>query len=296
MRIAVDLMGSDTPPEKLMRGVLEACQETEATIETLLLLKEGFSFIPPSFCEVLVFSQEITMEDSPLESVRRKKDSTLVQGLKLLADKKVDAFITAGNTGALIAGARLHVPLLPGIDRPALLAFLPTLKGPLAVIDVGGNVHPKVHHLIQFSQMGAEIYRRLFGVEYPRIGLLNIGVESTKGPSHLQEVYQILKKDPRFVGNIEGKEVFSGVADVLVTDGFTGNIFLKTAEGASAFVFENLSLEAQNLRPRFSHDSYPGALVCGIEGIALKCHGSATAQAFKNAFLGACSLKKTLSE
>ncbi len=183
------------------------------------------------------------MDDDPLIAVRRKKDSSLCQGLQYLKEKKIDAFVSAGNTGALLFAAKTTLKTLKGIDRPALLALLPTKKKEVAVLDVGANLSLKPDHIVQFAQMGIA-YQKSRGIENPIVGLLNIGIEAKKGTPQLQEAYLKLdamnRDQPFFAGNIEGKDVFHGNIDVLVTDGFTGNVFLKTAEGIAAFILEQL--------------------------------------------------------
>lgn len=212
--------------------------------------------------------------------------------------KKIDALVSAGNTGALVLGAKMSLSMMPGLLRPALLALMPTQKQPLAVLDVGANVQCKAVHLVQFALMGAA-YQRACKNELPAVGLLNIGSEAIKGTSELRLAYQELQRlanmpNPffHFAGNIEGKTVFNGNVDVLITDGFTGNIFLKTAEGLASFVLDRLNKNLpQNiidlmqdqlcdLKRHLHYAEYPGALLCGVQGIVIKCHGYSSPQAF----------------
>ncbi len=178
--------------------------------------------------------------------------------------------------------------------------MLPTAKDPVAVIDVGGNVSCKATHLVQFALMGAAYQRCFHSRRVPRVGLLNIGVESKKGTSELRQAYDILSQRPKgghihFVGNVEGREVFQGDVDVLVTDGFTGNVFLKTSEGVSSFILDHLKQAIDpaalpGLQRQFSYEEYPGAVVCGVEGVVIKCHGLSTAHGMLNGILGAANL------
>ncbi len=302
-------MGSDTPPHLLFEAVAKAAEHfdthctfivlaTQPVIEQLLALPQhkNVRFHPTA--------DVIAMSDDPLTAIRHKKGSSLVTGIRLLKKRQLDAFVSAGNTGALIAASTLTLPMLPGIHRPALLAVLPTAQGSVAVLDVGGNVYCKAHHLVEFAHMGAAYQRCSQGLLTPRVGLLNIGAESKKGTSELRQAYQALETYQEsgsivFHGNIEGREVFHGQVDVLVTDGFTGNVFLKSIEGMASFILETIaraspSAELQEalsaLSKRFHYKEYPGAIVCGVEGVVVKCHGDASPTAFFNCIQGAVTL------
>jgi len=245
------------------------------------------------------------MDDDPLLAVRRKKNSSMAIAMNLLKEKKLDALVTTGNTGALIASTKMYLPMLDGINRSALITLLPTKKSPVAVIDVGANIECTPENLVQFAQMGIA-YQQSRGIPHPKVGLLNIGSEEKKGRRELRETYKLLQKfnlsdkNPIFIGNVEGKEIFSGNIDVLVTDGFTGNVFLKTSEGISAFILETLHENESILpfsKPILSHlekelysAEYPGAILCGVDGIILKCHGDASSEALTYGVKGAISL------
>lgn len=308
MRIGVDLMGGDSSPVALFEAVLFAADKLShlsinlvvtATPSVIQEIRSRPQRLPVCI-EFQSVNEVIEMADDPLLAIRRKKDSSLVVGVRLLKKKLIDAFVSSGNTGALIASAALTLPSLPGIQRPALLAMLPTAKGSVAVIDVGGNVACKASHLVQFAQMGAAYQRCFRQVGVPSVGLLNIGIESKKGTSELRQAYELLEKHSqgnkmRFAGNVEGREVFQGGIDVLVTDGFTGNVFLKTSEGVSAFILEYLkhaiAKDAMaDLKKQFSYDEYPGAVLCGVEGVVIKCHGQSSAKGMLNGILGAANL------
>jgi len=309
MRITVDLMGAENPPSELFEGVLTASHalEKESVLEILATpseiahLKESSPF-PPKRIIFTPVESFISMDDDPLQAVRRQKTSSMVAGVQRLSEKNADAFITAGNTGSLITSCRLYGKRLAGVKKPALVTILPTAKIPMVVLDVGGNIEVTSEDLLQFAKLGADFYRSLYRRD-PTVGLLNIGIESKKGRSEYREAYEKLKKLPmKFYGNVEGKEAFQGKVDLLVTDGFTGNVFLKTTEGASAFVLESIAETCHQLeieipesiskamQTRFYYEYYLGAFVSGIEGIAVKCHGSSTAKAMHHAIMGTADL------
>lgn len=317
MRIGIDLMGSDHSPLLLFKAVEQAANEFTQVRFVVFLTQIAFkeiqsnSLVNFSSChngiEFKITPTFIAMHDEPLTAIRQKKNSSLVIGLKYLKRRYLDGFVSAGNTGALISGATLSLPLLPGIKRPALLAVLPTETGKVAIIDVGGNVSCKAYHLAQFAHLGIAYQRCQEGITHPRIGLLNIGVESKKGTSEVRQAYELLqhmteKEHLVFVGNVEGREVFRGVVDVLVTDGFTGNILLKTSEGVSSFILNQLESLLQQIPPekgaqilrqlqsRFDYEEYNGAIICGIDGVAVKCHGQSSWKGLLRCIQGAVQL------
>jgi glycerol-3-phosphate acyltransferase PlsX len=215
--------------------------------------------------------------------------------MKLLKQKKVAAFVSTGNTGALVALAQLHLSLFDTIQKPALLVSLPSEKGEVVVLDVGAHIAFKAQHLLDYARLGVAYSTIVYGFATPSVGLLNIGVEEAKGTKEVQEAYIALQRafsEEQFVGNVEGREVFQGKVDVLVTDGFTGNVFLKTCEGASSFLLEymhNYFSKApsssgeplmHHFEQRFNYSSHRGAFLCGVEGIVIKCHGNASNPAF----------------
>ncbi len=307
LRIGIDLMGSDTPAERLLEAVLAFFQEQEAPIEFILLGTSPVfdGKVLPKGIKAEIVKEVISMEDDPLHAVRRKKNSSLCTGVRMLQKKEVSAFVSAGNTGALIACAKMCLSTLPSIDRPALLTLLPTRRNEIAVLDIGAHVHCKSDHLLQFALMGIA-YQKCRGIASPMVGLLNIGSEEKKGTPELREAYQKLqtlnRHQPTFVGNIEGRTVFQGNIDVLVTDGFTGNVFLKTAEGIASVILDQLQEHTEEgcpphlknilatLRHRLHYAEYPGAILCGVEGILVKCHGDGNTQALINSVKGAIRL------
>jgi glycerol-3-phosphate acyltransferase PlsX len=303
-RIGVDLMGCDTAPEDLYRAVAELISEQFPAEIIFFASNEVSGELDPSL-HIVKSSDLILKEDDPLIAVRRKKDASVCKGLRFLKEKKIDAFVSAGNTGALLLSAKTTLKTLPRIDRPALLALLPTKKKEVAVLDVGANLSLKADHLLQLAAMGIA-YQKTRGVANPVVGLLNIGTEAKKGTPELREAYiklEAMNRDtPVFAGNVEGKDVFQGNIDVLVTDGFTGNVFLKTAEGIATFILEELEFssressfshlkhELANLRSRLHYAEYPGAILCGVNGVVVKCHGDSTPETFVRGIKGALRL------
>ncbi len=293
-------MGSDNAP-----GELLAALNSLALPENAELLLIGAPEYASKTHRFLPAAEAIEMDEAPLAALRRKRNSSLLVGMRLLKEGAIDAFVSAGNTGALVSGAKMVLSTLPGILRPALLALMPTKKKPVAVLDVGANVQIKAAHLIQYAWIGAA-YQTARGIEKPSVGLLNIGSEALKGTSELRLAYQELAKAHKapfqFKGNIEGKSVFDGDVDVLVTDGFTGNVFLKTAEGIASLILDRIhgqlspamlqSLQPQlnDLQRHLHYAEYPGALLAGVKGIVIKCHGYSTPRAFANGVLGAIGL------
>ena len=250
-RIGVDLMGSDTSPHDLFSAVLLFSEQNPSVELVICVTQDVLDEISCPF-PTLIATDVISMEDDPSVAVRRKKNSSMAQGLRLLKERRIDAFVSAGNTGALFLTAKKNLSTLPGIDRPALLTVLPTQGREIAVLDVGANIAVKAKHILQFAAMGIA-YQKSRGVEHPTVGLLNIGTEAQKGTPELREAYQALDTLNRdrmvFVGNVEGRDAFKGDIDVLVTDGFTGNVFLKTAEGIAAFIWEELEQMATTRGP-----------------------------------------------
>jgi len=317
LRIGIDLMGSDRSPVDLFKAIEQIAEKfpqvylvvfvTQIAFDQIKLNFSVFFSLKHTHLEFQIVSDVIEMQDEPLLAIRQKKNSSLSLGIKLLRKKYLDGFVSAGNTGALIAGATLSLPLLPGIKRPALLATLPSEKGNVAIIDVGGNVACKACHLVQFAFLAVAYQRCCGGIKQPRVGLLNIGVESRKGTSEVRQAYQLLeefarKKDMQFVGNVEGGEVFQGAVDVLVTDGFTGNVLLKTSEGVSSFILRQIRQVLQDIIPeqrqtilqvlqgQFDYEEYHGAIVCGVDCVAVKCHGRSSAKGLFQGIQGAIQL------
>lgn len=292
LKIGVDLMGNDNNPHLL----IEALQSLTLPpgIEIVLIGLAQFNQ-PDSGFDYIAVKEFIGMEEHPLRALRKKKGASIPVGLRLLKAGKLDAFVSAGNTGALVSSAKMILSTFPKILRPCLLTLMPTKKNPVAVLDVGANVQAKARHLVQFASIGAA-FQKARGIQNPVVGLLNIGSEPLKGTSELRIAYNALQKEGSFsfLGNIEGKEVFDGNVDVLVTDGFTGNIFLKTAEGIASLILDRIERGAKEAETfhMLHYSEYPGALLAAVRGVVIKCHGYSTPKGFTNAVLGAAKLAK----
>ncbi len=309
-------MGGDGAPVDLFKGVLEAADSlTDAQLIVIGTQDEI------DRCQTLpqhprvhftVAKEEISMDESPLLAVRRKKKSSIAIGTEMLRSQECDAFVSAGNTGALTAFSNFVLKKIPGIDRPALSTLLPTECGQVIVLDIGANIILKPCHLMQFALMGAAFQRAFRQIKRPRIGLLNIGGEARKGTYEARQAYEhfnhyaerLEENNLVFEGNIESQAVFEGRVDVLVTDGFTGNIFLKTCEGVSNFIIDQIHkrfLTSQSAYPRdvlqkvertLDYAEYPGAVLLGVEAVVVKCHGRSCARAMANGIQGAYRLVK----
>lgn len=301
-------MGSDHTPEILLKAALGLATTTTSTHHYVLvgtqpvqeLFKELKNQFPtPSHVSFQLAKHSIEMDEHPLIALKTKKNSTIYVGMKLLKEKKIDAFISAGNTGAILSSSKMYLNSLPNVIRPALLALLPTKKDPVAILDVGANVSCKSQNLVQFAHLGAAFQQSIHGKDKPKVGLLNIGTEAVKGTTELKKAFKILTEIESntftFVGNIEGRQAFEGEIDVLITDGFTGNIFLKTSEGLANLVLNRLqdTVDANSLddlKKYLHYEEYPGAVLVGTEGLVIKCHGYSSPTAFKNGIRGAIHL------
>ncbi|MCS7263841.1 MAG: phosphate acyltransferase PlsX [Armatimonadetes bacterium] len=306
LRVALDLMGADHSPKVLAEGAFAAAREhpdlSIALIATFESSKE--IVVPENLSEQvkLVFaSQVIGMDEQPLMAVRRKPDASLVVGMKLLGSGEVDAFVTPGNTGAAVAAASLHVGCLPPITRPAIAIILPHHQGRFLLLDVGANVDCKPEHFLQFALMGTAYAETVMGIENPRVALLNIGEEAIKGTNTAKEAFLLLQSAPlNFVGNVEGRDLLEGAADVVVTDGFVGNILLKAAEGIGLFIWREIKdlmltnwrtkLAGLLLRPylkalgkRLDWREYGGAPLLGIKATCIIAHGASDSKAIAKA-------------
>lgn len=306
MRIAIDTMGGDHAPQAMIEGVLQAANEWPDTQFLLLGLEEVVTpHLPdplPTNVRVTAVTQQIETDEEPVKAIRRKKDSAIVRGCRMVKDEEAEAFISAGNTGALMAAGLLVTGRLPGIERPALAPVFPTLnqRGTL-VLDVGANPEARPEHLEQYAWMGSLYAESVLGIARPRVGLLNIGAEAGKGTAFTKEAYSRISALPiHFIGNVEARNVLHGECDVLVCDGFSGNILLKNTEGVAKAIFDRLKeeftktvftkLAAAVLKPglkRFAADmdykEHGGAPLLGLAGPVVKAHGSSDARAFFNA-------------
>jgi len=307
VKIAVDAMGSDHAPTVEVEGAVQAAEQYGVSI-FLVGLEDRIREILSKYdtgglsIEVVNASEVITMEDSAATAVRRKRDSSIRVAVKLLRDGIVSGVVSAGNTGAVMATSKLVLGTLPVVDRPALSSVLPTQKGkPAILLDVGANVDCKPLHLEQFAIMGDIYSRSIFGIRRPRVGLLSIGEEDTKGNELTKEAFKSLKRAPiNFIGNVEGRDIFKGDVDVIVCDGFTGNVALKLSEGLIETFREMLGQELKktiqakvgfilsqqafrDFSRRLDYSEYGGAPLLGINGITIVCHGRSNSNAIKNA-------------
>ena len=309
--IALDAMGSDRAPKPEIEGAIHAARNygvrvllvgPEAAIKAELDRHPSASRLP---IEIVHASEFITMEDK-VEAIRAKRDSTMRVGLRLVREGQANGFVTAGNTGAAMATAKVVLGAVAGVDRPALAAVFPTAPGnPAMLLDVGANVDCTPQNLEQFAVMGEVYFRSMFGkksaTQGPRVGLLSIGEEETKGNELTREAFQLLKQLPlNFVGNVEGRDLYNGKVDVIVADGFVGNVALKISEGVANLVRTALkeSLKATitrqvgallsrsaftDFKKRLDHTEYGGAPLLGVKGVCIITHGRSNANAIKNA-------------
>ena len=316
MKIALDAMGGDRSPSIEVEGAIAAAKEYRVEIilvgdERLLkseLEKQGAIGLPISICHA---SQRIEMHESPASIVRRKKDSSIVVATALVRDGKASAVVSAGHTGATMTAALFILGSIKGVERPAIATILPTLQGRAMMLDVGANVDCKPEHLYQFAIMGHVYAKKVMHLENPRIGLLSIGEEDTKGNTLTKETFRHLKHSPlNFVGNIEGREVYTGNADVVVCDGFIGNVALKISEGVAEIIGKLLAREIKKslfgkigyllLKPAFTsfkkrvdYAEYGGAPLLGVNGVSIICHGRSSPTAIKNAIAMAAELTES---
>ncbi len=294
--IALDLLGSDADSNILLESAIPIIESLREKVSLLLIGEEknrkALESLP--FISYIIAPEAVTMEDDPLTAVRRKKKSSLALGMRALKEKKVSAFISCSNTGALVASARIELGLLPHIKYPALLTLIPSSKGETAILDVGAGIMCDSACLVKFAAIGTA-YQKTQGIKKPLVGLLNMGEEPTKGPLEFQEAHKILTSLSKtnsysFYGNIEGRDAFKGVVDVIVINGFCGNIFLKTAEGLSLLFLEKYKHQNAENKDIFDPTKYPGALLCGMRGIVIKCHGNAHPQAIAQSINSAIKL------
>jgi glycerol-3-phosphate acyltransferase PlsX len=316
-RIAVDAMGGDLAPGSVVEGSIWAQQENHGDFEMVLVgekerIEAELSRLNVYGGPIQIYhtSERIEMEDEPVESLK-KKDSSVAAGMRLQKEGKVDAFISGGNTGAVMAHALMTLGRLEGINRPAIASFLPTEKGIVAVLDVGANAECKAVNLYQFGVMGSVYMSQVFKKPAPRIGLLSIGEESTKGNEVTLLAHKLLSEDGsiNFIGNVEGRDVLKGTCDVVVCDGFVGNIVLKFAESMDGFltslvrkrVKESLlfrlgaflvKVSIRDLRKVLDYAEYGGAPLLGVNGVCIICHGDSSPKAIKNALKLATEMVK----
>jgi glycerol-3-phosphate acyltransferase PlsX len=295
VRVAVDAMGGDRAPEEIVAGAAAAAS---SEIEPVLFGPAGLDTLGVRLVEA---GDVIEMDDHAVEAVRSKSDSSLVRSVRAVADGEADAVVSAGNTGAMLAASLLHVRRLPGVHRPGIAVVIPTRRGPSVLIDAGANADARPEHLLQFAHMGAVFAEEVLGVADPEIRLLSIGEEREKGNQLILDAHELLSRSSlRFAGNMEGRLLLDGAADVLVADGFTGNVALKTLEGTVRSLLAELRVEldaslrgklggllirpgARRMRERLDPETYGGGYLLGLRGLVVIAHGSSSRVAIANA-------------
>jgi phosphate acyltransferase len=307
VRIAVDAMGGDHAPGAIVKGAVQAARDFAVGVDLVgdeARVREALTGLSTEGLDVALVhaDQVVAMDESPAQVVRRKRKSSIWIANQRVADGACQAVISAGNTGACMATSLFVLGPLPGIERPAIATLLPTLTGTSIMLDAGANVDCKAIHLVQFAFMGHEYAKHVSGRPAPRVGLLSVGEEESKGSSLTREVHAHLKAAPtiNFIGNVEGRDIFTGEADVIVCDGFIGNVALKTSEGLAEALMLLLKREIEQarfgklgyllLKPAFdrfrkkvSYAEYGGAPLLGLNGISIICHGRSDPWAIRNA-------------
>ncbi len=309
MKIVLDAMGGDHIPSVPIRGAVEAIAELEKDFELVLVgdqqvVEQELARHQPvdrSRIEIVHAPEVVGMGESPTVALRRKKQSSIAVGVELVACRQAEAFISAGNTGAVMAAGLRGLGRIGGISRPGICSVFPTKKNPCVVVDVGANVDSKPIHLLHFALMGAIYAEKVLGIRNPRVGLLNIGEEATKGDELAVATHKLLAvSNLNFIGNVEGRDLFEGAADVIVCDGFVGNVVLKVSESILSLLVGHLKgrLKANplstlgylllkpvfaSLKKSFDYEEYGGAPLLGIEGTMVICHGGSSPRAIRNA-------------
>ena len=294
VRVAVDVMGADRGPEEIVAGAVEAAGDA---IQPIVVGPRG---LDTRGLDLIEAPDTIEMDDKPTEAVRAKENSSLVVACRAVGDGRADAVVSPGNTGAMLAASLLHIRRIKGVQRPAIGVVLPARNGPNVLIDAGANADARPEHLVQFAEMGTALSREVLGVRSPRVRLLSIGEEPEKGNQLTLESHELLAQTDAFAGNTEGRELLSGGDEVIVTDGFTGNVALKVMEGTIRTILEGLRAEitastrgklggllirpaSKRLRARLDPDTYGGAYLLGVRGLVVIAHGNSSARAITNA-------------
>jgi glycerol-3-phosphate acyltransferase PlsX len=309
MRIAIDAMGGDNAPDEIIAGVLESIELLAEEDELILVGPENEieARLPSKtsrsgMISIVHAPDVIAMDDVPIESLRRKPKSSIAMIAKLAKRDQADAVISAGNTGACVAAFQMRMRNLPGVNRPGIAVVFPTPGGLVTICDVGANIACKPVHLYQYGVMASVYSRYLLGIENPRVGLMSIGSEDAKGNELVKKTRELMKSDSRmnFIGNIEGRDIFRGTCEVVIAEGFVGNVILKLTEGLVDGLFRAIKDElmeeklrlAMKFKPvmkriykKYDYNEYGGALLLGINGTAVICHGSSQSRTIKNAIL-----------
>lgn len=314
MRVGVDVMGGDNAPDEILKGCI-ACLSLLPQQDELVLIGDGRTIretlserrVNDPRVKVIETTEVIGMDDSPVDAIRAKKDSSINVMARMASAKesnRLDAIISAGNTGAMVTAAQMHMRRLPNVIRPGIAVTVPTFAGAVVIIDVGANIEPKPAHLAQYGIMGDVYARQILGIANPRVAIMNVGGEEQKGTDDMREARDLMRShaDLNFVGFVEGRGVFNGDADVVITDGVVGNVMIKLAEGLSSGIFKALAREVLETDPELAarlepvvkslyakHDyhEYGGAPLLGVNGVCLISHGSSVARTITNAILRA---------
>jgi glycerol-3-phosphate acyltransferase PlsX len=308
LRIAVDAMGGDTGPRVVVPGAIDAVRARPG-LKILLVGREDeirpmLGDVDPAWVEIVPASENIEMNEPPAQAIRSKKDASISVALRLIREGRADAMVSAGNTGAVVAGSLLTIGRLHGVSRPAISTLWPNKQSGAVVLDVGANHECTPKNLVQFAIMGSVFAQVHIGVARPRVGLLNIGEEKSKGNDLVRDSYALLEADPRihFVGNVEGRDVFDGAADVVVCDGFVGNVILKFSESIYSFLAHLVRDEIKrgflakagallmkgafgSVRSQLDYAEYGGAPLLGVKGVVIISHGKSSRRAIRNAIL-----------
>ena len=306
MKIAVDAMGGDRAPGVVVDGAVMAARDLPVEIvlvgdePRLRRELERHWGVPPTLT-IRHASEAIGMDEPPAISVRKKRDSSINVMVELAKQGQAEAMVSAGNTGAVVCASTLGLRLLEGIERPGIAIVLPNLTGHSLLIDVGACIDPKPEHLVQFAVMGVVYSKAVLGKANPTVGLLNIGEEETKGTEYVKEAFRLLEQTPlNFIGNVEGRDIYTGTCDVIVCDGFVGNVTLKVTESLAKVIAQILKRELRrnpltqfgaflslsafkNLRKKMDYAEYGGAPLLGVDGTCIICHGASSARAIRNA-------------
>ena len=317
IRVAVDAMGGDNAPDEIIKGAMEAVALRE-DIQVILVGREelireklkSYSYREQQV-EVVNATEVIETAEPPVAAIRTKKDSSIVVGLKLVKEEKADAFVSAGSSGAVLAGGQLLVGRIKGVERPPLAPLIPTEKGVSLLIDCGANVDARPSHLVQFAKMGSIYMEHVMGVKNPRVAIVNIGAEEEKGNALVKETFPLLKECEgiNFIGNIEAREIPHGQADVIVCEAFVGNVILKLYEGVGAVLVSKIKagmmstlrskIGALLVKPAlketlksFDATEYGGAPLLGLRGLVVKTHGSSKAKEVRNSIIQCVTVKE----
>ncbi len=317
LRIMIDAMGGDYAPDEIVKGCIEAIQIKDGfEIELIGIESEIRRIMKKYNCNsdriiITHTSQVIFNEDKPTEAIRHKRDSSMVVGLKKIKDNLGQVFISAGSTGALLAGTLLTAGRIQGVLRPALAPIVPSLAGGTMIVDAGMNTICRPVNYVQFAIMGSIFMQQMFHKDNPRVGLINIGTEEEKGNEVLKETLPLLKDcGVNFIGNIEGRDIAEGKVDVAVCDGFTGNAMLKMMEGTGKYFFHHIKrifnsdlftkisallvkAHLKKLKDSVDPEEVGGTPILGVNGLVYKCHGNSKSKAIRNTILNACSITKT---